>query len=149
LFQHFSRLYDSERDGNDDNNFQHDIPEENIDDIHDLLFNSPITEEEVTKSIKHINVNKATGGNLYQQHLIYGLSVLRLFFTEYEQRLKDKYIQSLRQKCLESSKLYHYANYKHVYEVSAYVRMSDLSKFRCYIANFRSCAHNLMIEEGI
>jgi len=114
-----------------------------------LLFNSPITEEDVTKSIKHINVNKATGGNLYQQHLIYGLSVLKLFLTEYEQRLKDKYIQSWRQKCLESSKLYHYANYKHVYEVSAYVRMSDLSKFRCCIANFRSCAHNLMIEEGI
>ena len=36
----------------------------------------------------------------------------------------------------------------HVYEVSSYVKLIDLSKFRCCIANFRSCAHNLMIEEG-
>ena len=93
MFQHFSRLFDSERDGNDDSNFQDDVKEANIEDIQDLLFNSPITEEEVTKSIKHINFNKATGGNLYPQ-LIYGISVLKLFLTEYEQKLKDKYKQS-------------------------------------------------------
>ena len=44
--------------------------------------------------------------------------------------------------------MYHYANYKRVYEVSSYVKLIDLSEFRCCIANFRSCAHNVMIEDG-
>jgi len=54
----------------------------------------------------------------------------------------------MEKNCLESSKLYHYANYKHVYEVSSYVKLIDLIKLRCCIANLRSCAHNLKIEEG-
>jgi len=57
-------------------------------------------------------------------------------------------MQSWRQKWLESNKLYHYANYKHVYEVVAHVRMICLSKFRGCLVNFRSCAHNHLIEKG-
>ena len=75
-YQHFSRLFNSERYDNDDDNFPDDVTEDNKDDIQKLLFNSPITKEEVIKSIKYINVNKATGGNLYPQHLIYGISFL-------------------------------------------------------------------------
>ena len=52
-YQHFSRLFHTQRDDNDDNNFPDDVTDENIDDIQDLLFNCPITEGEGIKSKKH------------------------------------------------------------------------------------------------
>ena len=52
-YQHFSRLFDSKRDDNDEDNFPDDVTEDNKDYIQNLLFNSPITEEDVIKSIKN------------------------------------------------------------------------------------------------
>lgn len=74
----------------------------------------------------------------------------KLFILEYEQRLKDQYIQCWRQRCQENSKLnyMYYINFKHVYTAENYVKMVDVSKFRRCLANFRCCAHNLMVEEG-
>lgn len=47
-----------------------------MDDVQKQLFDSPITDDEITDSIKRLNVNKASAGNIMPQHLIYGMRVL-------------------------------------------------------------------------
>ena len=54
----------------------------------------------------------------------------KLFLLEYVQRLKDQYIQLWKSKYIESSKLFHYSNYKLIYDVASYVNSVDIDKFR-------------------
>ena len=54
----------------------------------------------------------------------------KLFLLEYVQRLKDQYIQLWKSKCIESSKLFHYSNYKLIYDVASYVNSVDIDTFR-------------------
>ena len=72
----------------------------------------------------------------------------KLFLLEYVQRLKDHYIQLWKSKCIESSKLFHYSNYKLTYGVASYVNIVDLDTFRRCLTSFRGSSHELMIEQG-
>ena len=52
------------------------------------------------------------------------------------------------EECIESSKLFHYSNYKLTYDVASYVNIVDtcIDKYRTCLANFRGSSHELMIE---
>jgi len=58
-----------------------------IDDIEDTLFNSPITYDEIADNINHLNANKAVGGTLIPQQLIYGHLVLLPFLCKLFNRI--------------------------------------------------------------
>ena len=49
------------------------------DDIQELVFNSPITDDEIKQSMKSVNANKFVSGTLIPEHLIYGIHVLLPF----------------------------------------------------------------------
>jgi len=49
---------------------------------------------------------------------------------------------------MESSKLFHYSNFKLTYGVASYVNVVDLDKFRRCLPNVRGSSHDLMIEQG-
>lgn len=73
-YTHFSRLFQTGY--NADGDVRDDINEVELDDVQKQLFDSPITDDEITDSIQRLNVNKASAGNIMPQHLIYGMRVL-------------------------------------------------------------------------
>ena len=88
-YEHFSALFSADGEEDQDTNVRPtvDVP---LDDIEQVVFNSPITDEEVLLAVKHININKAVGGILLPQHIVHGISILlpvivklfnRLFIT--------------------------------------------------------------------
>ena len=70
------------------------------------------------------------------------------FLNLYVNRLKDQYLQTWNDTCMNSNKLVLYRQFKPDFVKECYIDMIDLKKFRrCFIA-FRSSAHKLMIEKG-
>ena len=53
------------------------------DDIQELVFNSPITDDEIKQSMKSVNANKFVSGTLIPEHLIYGIHVLLPFIRKH------------------------------------------------------------------
>lgn len=72
----------------------------------------------------------------------------KMFLLQYVQKLTDQALQDWNARCRENSKLCHYINFKQCFKVEKYINAIDVDKFRRCFANFRSSAHNLMIEKG-
>jgi len=53
----------------------------------EMLFNSPITYNEITESVKVLNCNKASAGELIPRHFKYEVTVLLLYICKYFNRL--------------------------------------------------------------
>ena len=58
-----------------------------IDDIEDTLFNSPIRYDEIADNINQVNDNKAVGGTLIPQQLLYRQLVLLPFLCKLFHRI--------------------------------------------------------------
>lgn len=72
----------------------------------------------------------------------------KYFLTVYVNRLKDQYLQTWNNECLQNKKLSSYVQFKQNFEVEKYLLVVDVLKFRSSLAIFRTSAHQLMIEKG-
>jgi hypothetical protein len=72
----------------------------------------------------------------------------KLFIVQYEQRLKDQFVQNWQLKCLENVKLNHYVMFKTTFKSEKYISVIDIDKYRKCFASFRSSSHCLMVEKG-
>ena len=81
-YEHFSSVFNSGRDVDYNQTVPDNATDDNLDDIQELVFNSPITDDDIIESIKSVNANKSVGGTLIPEHLIYGIHVLLPFIRK-------------------------------------------------------------------
>jgi hypothetical protein len=88
-FDHFSGLFSNGRGNN--HVCDETCNDANIDgsfnEIENLIFNSVISDDEILQSVKELKLNKASGGNLIPQHLVYGINALLPFINRLFNRL--------------------------------------------------------------
>ena len=101
----------------------------------------------------HNNWVTSVRNNLYTNGFGYvwesqGAINQKLFILQYVQKLKEQHLQLWHNRCIENTKLNYYVLYKTTFSVETYVSAIDINKFRQCFANFRSAAHDLMIEKG-
>ena len=68
------------------------------------------------------------------------------FLNQYVSRLKDQFLQTWKETCENSSRLFYYNSYKPSFGLEAYIFILDVRKVRPAMASFRGSSHNLMIE---
>jgi len=77
-YEHFSSVFNSGHDVDDNQTVPDNATDDNLDGIQELVFNSPITDDDIIE-----NDNKSFGGTLIPEHLIYGIHVLLPFIRKH------------------------------------------------------------------
>ena len=109
-----------------------------------LYYFDALGQQNWATSIKNI-LNENGFGFIWEQQKI---SNEKVFLREFEQILRDQFIQKWWETIEQSHKLVLYKGYKTSFDFEKYLDVLKISKFRHAFSTFRLSCHNLEIEIG-
>ena len=92
-YTHFKTLFSASEENIENNENENDnteLGEIDLDDLQNMIFNSPISEEEILGVVQHLKCNKSVSGDILPQHFKNAITALIPYLCKFLNRLYEK-----------------------------------------------------------